>query len=221
MKKADVMKLYRMEELIPVVGQLAQEFTAKESSSVTYERARQLMEAVIYCMAHADEKENLPVGERRPDAGQMYLRGLDCVVEKVRQTQEKYNKLMCFFDHYGNENYRDTVEKALPGFFMYYDAKFAPTETIITMDYPVFGLAMDLEGIDRIRQYLDAIWEEQFYLLLFSREDVIRALHSFHPRYEREFFNLKEIVQQYHGTGNLGNMAWDMLTEIDESGHLG
>lgn len=197
MKMSDVTKLYRMEELLPVVMQLMQEFTAKESSSVTYERARQLMEAVIYCMAHADTG-NLLAAENRPDAGQAYLRGLDDVVEKVRQTQEKYNKLMCFFDHYGNENYRDTVEKTLPGFFLYYDVKFAPTETIITMDYPVFGLDMDLEGIDRIRQYIDAIWEEQCYLLLFSRDDVIRTLRSFHPRYEKEFFNVKEIVQRDH-----------------------
>lgn len=46
--KSDVISLYSMEELIPIVAKLTEEFTAKESSSVTYERARQFMEAVIY-----------------------------------------------------------------------------------------------------------------------------------------------------------------------------
>lgn len=40
MKKSDVTALYPMEELIPLVGMLAEAFTAKESSSVTFERAK-------------------------------------------------------------------------------------------------------------------------------------------------------------------------------------
>ena len=63
------------------------------------------------------------------------------------------------------------------------------------MDYPVFGIDTDLEGIDMIEQYIDAIWEEQCYLLKFPRNYVISELRSFHPQYEREYFNLKEIIE--------------------------
>ena len=41
---------YEMEELIPIVGRLAEKYTANESTSVTYEKAEQLMGAVLYCM---------------------------------------------------------------------------------------------------------------------------------------------------------------------------
>ena len=129
-----------------------------------------------------------------PSAGEAYRIGYEAVIEKVKATQEKYNKLMQFFDDYGNRNYLDTVEKALPGFFLYYDVKFAPMDNIITMDYPVFGLDMEAEGIDRIRQYLDAIWEEQCYLIKFPRNFILEELRSFHPKYEKEYFNLKEIL---------------------------
>ena len=44
---------YEMEELVPIVAQLAEKYTSKESSSVSYERAQQLMEAVLYCIAHS------------------------------------------------------------------------------------------------------------------------------------------------------------------------
>ena len=54
-----------------------------------------------------------------------------------------------------------------------------------------------LEGIDRICAYMDAIWEEQCYLMNFSRDYIISALRSFHPRYEKEFFNIREIVDMY------------------------
>lgn len=195
MMKSDVNNIYEMEDLIPIVGKLAEEFTAKESSSVTYERARQFMEAVIYCMAHLETGGNLLVTAGRLPAKEAYQLGRDAVIEKVRKTQEKYNELMRFFDHYDNRNYRDTVEKALPAFFLYYDVKFAPMENIITMDYPILGLDMTLEGIDMIRQYIDAIWEEQLYLLKLPRNYVISSLRTFHPRYENEYFNIKEIVE--------------------------
>lgn len=193
MRKTNITDFYTMDDLIPVVGRLTEEFTLKESSSVTYERARQLMKAVIYCISHF-EAGNALTTNNNLSAMEAYNLGYIAVIEKVKETQKKYNELMKFFDHYENRNYRDTVEKALPGFFLYYDVKYAPMENIITMDYPVFGMDMNLEGIDMIRQYIDAIWDEQCYLMRFPREYIISELHSFHPYYEKEYFNIKEIV---------------------------
>lgn len=194
MRKEDVTAIFEMEDLIPIVGRLMEEFTSKESSSVSYERAKQFMEAVIYCIVHSQEGDSVVVTNKAISAEEVYRQGFLAVVEKVRETQKKYNELITFFDSYGNRNYRDTVEKALPGFFLHYDVKYAPIENIITMDYPVFGMDMSLEGIDMIRQYIDAIWEEQCYLMKFPREYVISELRSFHPHYEKEYFNLKEII---------------------------
>ncbi len=39
---------YTMEELVPIVGKLAEKYTAYESTSITYEKAEQLMEAALY-----------------------------------------------------------------------------------------------------------------------------------------------------------------------------
>lgn len=149
----------------------------------------------MYCIRHFYEKDSessLASVDKIP-AREAYRRGYRAVCEKVQKAQEKYNRLMTYFCHYGNENYRDTVEKAIPGFFLYYDVDFAPTDSIITMDYPVFGIDMETEGIDRLDQYLDAILEEQDFLQQFPKDDVVNMLRSFHPRYEKEFFNLKEI----------------------------
>lgn len=85
MMKSDVSSIYSMEDLIPIVGKLAEEFTAKESSSVTYERARSLMEAVIYCMAHLKTGDNSITTGRLP-AIDAYQLGYDAVIQKVRET---------------------------------------------------------------------------------------------------------------------------------------
>ncbi|MDI9242631.1 DUF6179 domain-containing protein [Fusibacillus kribbianus] len=109
MKYSDVTALYPMEDLIPVVAKLAEKFTAKESSSVTYEQARKLMKAVIYCIAHLEIGETALAAAGTLPAGEAYRLGYEAVIGKTRNTQEKYNKLMDFFDHYGNRNYRDTI----------------------------------------------------------------------------------------------------------------
>lgn len=194
MNREDVTSLYTMEELLSIVGELAEKYTSKESSSVTYEKASQLMEAVIYCIAHFESRDNLLRTQALPMARDAYRIGYENVIRKVKDTQKRYNELINFFDDFGNRNYRDTVEKALLGFFLYYNPLFAPMENIITMDYPVFGLDMSLEGIDIIAEYIDAIWEEQQYLRKFPRNYVIGELRCFHPKYENEFFNLREVL---------------------------
>lgn len=200
MTPSDVTNLYTPNDLLPIVRRLTEKYTSRESSSVTYERAQQFMGAAIYCIGHCTGGEcfqNAPSivfpGTSFLSAEDAYNQGYETVLTLVREALEKYNRLMCFFDHYGNRNYRDTVEKAMPAFFLHYDPRFAPTEHIITLDYPVLGLNMTFEGIDMIQQYLDAIYAEQCYLKQFPRETVVETLRHFHPLYEQEYFNLREI----------------------------
>ena len=44
---------YKMEELLPVVSELAQKYTGYESTSITYEKAQMLMGAVLNTVIHA------------------------------------------------------------------------------------------------------------------------------------------------------------------------
>ena len=46
---------YEMEELVPIVGKLAEKYTANESTSITYEKAEQLMGAILYCIHELKE----------------------------------------------------------------------------------------------------------------------------------------------------------------------
>ena len=43
-----------MEELVPIVGKLAEQYTAYEHTSMPYEKAEQLMQAVLYCIHEAE-----------------------------------------------------------------------------------------------------------------------------------------------------------------------
>lgn len=203
---------YKMEELVPIVGKLAQRYTAGESTSVTYEKAEQLMGAVLYCIREAayaergdyscekgQQKSDILAKQEKLSAQQAYERGLACVEQKVRAALSLYNELMSAFDSYGNRCLYDTVVKGMPEFFKWYDMRFAPQDTILTLDYPVLRDLSAYTGIDRIYEYLLCIEKEQAFLRTFSRNDVIDALASYNPAYEDMVDNICGAVKGASG----------------------
>ncbi len=261
---------YEAEELLPIVSELAVKFTSGDSTSVSFEKARQLMEAVIYCIQEAERKDSVmpgmngdvecsritekgsctkesemindkinkeadneirivnihEQGNSCPSAAEIYRLGKEAVFHKVELTKEKYNWLAMAFCDYGNENLRDTVLEAIPGFFKYYDPVFAPQDTIITMDYPVLNRDIALQGIDAVAAYLDAIELEQFFLGRIRTDIVCSILQEFDEDYKKQFFNISSIVMRHividmligKGVGEPAGQedylhAWDLVCE--------
>lgn len=187
---------YKMDELLPIVAELAEKYTSKESTSVSYETARRLMEAVLYCIHHC-ESENQLVSKNGLSTKEAYQSGYKKVIEKVKKTQIAYNQMLTNFCAYGNENYHDTVTKAIPGFFRYYDVRFAPQETIITMDYPVICPITDCCGIDAMAKYVEYISYEQRFMGALPQEYVQEVLYQFQPNYRKQIYNICSIILRH------------------------
>ena len=206
---------FRMEELLPIVAWLSEKYTSKESTSISYEKARQLMEAVLYCI-HQCEDNNQLMSKGEMDAKKIYQAGYQRVIQKVQNTQIVYSEMIEQFDAYGNENYYDTVIKALPGFFRYYDARFAPQETIITMDYPTICPVTDSSGIDAIEKYVQYISFEQQFMGALPQEYIQEVLFRYQAGYKKQFYNICNIIFR-HILGNMmiGKSLGQLSTEED------
>ena len=185
---------YKMEELVPVVAKLAQGYTAGESTSITYERAQQLMEAVLYCINEGEREERFSLmnGELSPEKA--YDIGAKCVEEKTKHTLFLYNEVMVHFDSYENECLYDTVAKGLPEFFRWYDLKYEPQNTILTLDYPVLTDNREHTGINKIYDYVICIQLEQKFLNKFPHEYVVGVLSGYNNEYRLAIDNICEIV---------------------------
>ena len=88
---------YQLEELIPVVAKLAESYTSKESTSVTYEKARQLMEAVIYCIQQCQGSNQL-AGIDKMSAQDAYAFGYEQLLCRVKQAQHAYSEMIVEFE---------------------------------------------------------------------------------------------------------------------------
>lgn len=194
---------YEMEELVPIVAKLTEQYTSKESSSIRFETARQLMEAAIYCIHHSEyivdnnEKSSADVmvnRARHMSAKEAYERGYHILVEKVKRLNVKYSSLLSYFNSYRNQAYYDTIVKGMPAFFLYYDAKFAPQNHILTLDYPTLRFIGDVQGVDAIELYLNYTEYEQTFLKAFPEEYILKTLELHHTDYEELLINVCSIV---------------------------
>ena len=95
---------YEMEELVPIVGKLAEKYTANESTSITYEKAEQLMGAVLYCIHELWENSgNMPSSNKKLSAQRAYEIGAAYVREKTEKALDLYNRILPEFCHYENK----------------------------------------------------------------------------------------------------------------------
>ena len=183
---------YAMEELMPIVIKLSEKYTGRESSSITYETAQMLLKAVMYCI---DERaQEAAIVSEWQNASDAYATGYEMVMNKTKQANKLFSKIIADFCDYGNLAYKETVLDGMPAFFLRYDARFSPQNTLLTLDYPLLLSVGEVSGIDAIYGYLKCIHLEQIFLKKFSRESVITVLKSHHEEYKDLFINICSIV---------------------------
>lgn len=188
---------YSPEELMPIVAKLAERSTDYQSTSITYEKAEQLIEAINYCINEFYMTEGIiPMS---PDSAHLsaemaYAKGVTAVNNKVQRCMLLYNKMLRTFNDYNVISLNDTFIKAIPEFFKWYDIDFAPQANIITYDYPVQKDLSEYCGVDKLFEYLMALQEEQEYLATFEDGYVEDSLLQYHSHYEDLFDNILSIL---------------------------
>jgi hypothetical protein len=189
---------YAVEELLVLVKEQSDINTSKESTSITYEAAQRLMNAVLYCIRENDSiSNNNEHGEAKvanvknfPSAREAYDNGYRLVVEKIKEVNEIFNEIIIDFKDYGNRAYYDTVVKGIPEFFRWYDPRLNPMNHIILVDYNVLEHLNELEGVDLIYRYLLCIRMEQRFLKRFPEEYIRDVLKLLYNDYEDSFINI-------------------------------
>lgn len=84
--------------------------------------------------------------------------------------------------------------KGLPEFFKWYDIRFEPQNTVITLDYPVLEDLSDHSGIDRIFEFIRCIRLEQEFLSAFPASCVTGWLKKYNREYGETADNICETV---------------------------
>ena len=213
--------MYEMEELIPIVAELSEQYTGYESTSIPYEKANQLMEAVIYCIHEYEQSGGNALAAEGVPAKEAYKLGYRLVDKKVREMMEMYHVLLRDFCSYGNIVLKDTVN-AIPEFLKRYDIRYAPQDTILTLDYPLLagmGEASGRTGIDAVYEYVRCICIEQRFLNQFPETYVIQVLRNYAEEHVQgglrplRYTQGHTVMHAPYGAGGLRPLRYEEIIE--------
>ncbi len=185
---------YQMEELLPIVSELAQKYAGYESTSITYEKAQLLMEAVLFCLNEYNSSATDSLVQRDISVKEQYSIGAKLLFEKVENIRKIFNEISFQFEDFGVKCLYDTVQKGIPQFLKWYDIKFCPQNTILTLDYPLLIDCSFLTGADAVYKYIRAIQTEQIFLRKFDKNYVMLVLEKYNSEYSDMIENICSIV---------------------------
>lgn len=197
------MNNYSEEEILEVVAERVRKYTSNESTSVTYNKARQIMSSVLYCMEEADYGQVNSEGKgfssiismkSNQKAKEAFRIGLNKKKEKINDARLLYDKLKESFHYYENDCYFETIVSGMEGFFKVYDVEFDATNHILTLDYPLIKEVRNLKGIDLIYEYLSRTVLEQQFLSRFEEENVIQILSGYPSKHTEAIMNICKLV---------------------------
>ncbi|MDE6608402.1 MAG: hypothetical protein K2K54_11720 [Lachnospiraceae bacterium] len=188
------MESYQMEELAPIVAELAEKYGGYESTSVSYEKAQMLMDAVLYCIHEYEAGGGDMLMDKKVSAKEAYSFGRQLVTQKVKKLTALYNEMMPDFKDYGSLCLKETIVKGIPAFLQRYDTKFNPQDTMLTLDYPILTDISELTGVDAVFGYVRDIYLEQSFLREFHPIYVSEVLSVLHDEYEMLVENICSIV---------------------------
>lgn len=201
-----------MEALMEIMTEITNKYTSKESSSVTYERANLLMEGILYCMELGIKGEGEEISNPLSREREVYELGRHIVMEKTKKARAIYDNLIINFDDYGCINYKDTVLKGLPAFFLNYDPIFEPQNHILTLDYPSLHSFSKEEGVNLLLEYVTGISLEKYFLSYFNRNTIIHLLENVSKEYSALFLdNIAGLVLQNAIGCLIGGKPFDSL----------
>ena len=185
---------YQMEELLPIVSELAQKYAGYESTSITYEKAQLLMEAVLFCLSEYNSSAKDSLVQKDISVKEQYNIGAKLLSEKVENIRKIFNEISFQFEDFGVKCLYDTVQKGIPQFLKWYDIKFCPQNTILTLDYPLLIDCSSLTGADAVYKYIWAIQTEQIFLRKFDKNYVMLVLEKYNSEYSDMIENICSIV---------------------------
>jgi len=191
-----MMNEYSMEEILPVLATRASKYTSNESTSVSYDVARQLMGSILYCIEAngKDVSTEILDSTNKMPADAAFQIGLAKRKEKISKAKNLYETIRHSFCSYQNECYYDTVIKGMPAFFLRYDVEFDATNHILTLDYPLIYPVTDQTGIDIIHEYLIRTQIEQRFLNHFSTDSIEMILNGYDKNHAELIINICKLV---------------------------
>jgi len=173
----------------------AKKYNGLDSTSMTEERVRDLLESILFSLAVLAEKDGLSaqaMSER--DFSQLLVQGQTLLEEKRKAAQTQWSRICLEAPNFGNVFFNETI-KSVGGFFKLYDVYYQAHQIPCSIDYPLMkSVPESMKGVCYIERYLECISLEVRFLNRIGAENVLAFFQKSVPDYRESYMNLCENV---------------------------
>jgi len=181
-----------------LLTQIVERYNSGDSSSIRVEKAQDIMTSNMFTIGlwlkTFQNPDDAITAIKNEQIAELYQKGRKRIDTMVAASKAVHSKMLTRFVGTKNVFYRATIVDAIKGFFKLYYPDFGAHEIHITADYPTHTLMQKLAGIEFIKAYLDALYQENQFCLYFDPDDVHHLLCGYEENYEELLINIYEPV---------------------------
>lgn len=183
-------------ELMMILVEKYKKYTVNDHSSITVEKAQQLMSSILYCINHYLKSldEGLVSSNEYNNAMILYEKGLELGKENLSNAKKLYKKVKNNILNIDNIYYKETLSSGIGLFFRNYDILYEAHETPGSIDYPLAIPISNLNGVEYMLEYLNRIYTENMFCSYFSINDIESLLRGYNENYNDIPLNIFEIL---------------------------
>lgn len=196
-------KAYEIQvEMVQLLQDLIGQFTQGETSSVTTDKAEEIMISILfaldtYALYFEDPVEAIAQLNSK-SVKEIHREGVELLRDYFEEAKVLYSELKKVKLDVQIEAYNLTIDESLPIFLNNYNIIFEAQNTMASIDYPLALDDMRLQGVFYIKQYIERLLMETQFCHLFSQESLLFILINFGKmcrfNYRIELFNVFELM---------------------------
>jgi len=185
-------------ECLALLAKKAERYNSGFSSSLRVEKAQSMMASGLFtigvCLKTYPSPDDAITALKSETVDDLYQKGRERIDTLLTSAKMLYQNLLRNLAEIKNVFYRATIEGGIKGFFKLYDPDYSAQEIHITADYPTCLAVPKLTGIEFITAYLNRLYLENLFCLIFAPEDIHHLMCGYNGEYEELLINVFEQV---------------------------
>ena len=186
-------------QCIGLLADKTEKYNIGESSSIKVELAENIMKSNLYTIGlylkTLPDPDRAAVELKTVKIAELYERGRKLVNARFQIAKGIYNLVQRNKLVTPNHSYNLTLgEKGIGIFFKAYDPEYEAHEFPASIDYQLCNPVEDLAGVEFIQKYLENLYLENEFCLIFKAENIHHLLYGYDKGYADLLINIFEQV---------------------------
>ncbi|WP_024833592.1 DUF6179 domain-containing protein [Ruminiclostridium josui] len=184
--------------LLGLLSRQIEKYTLGESSSVTEEKAENLLKSICFSISVALKQQGNIISAsellKHERVEELFNKGNELIRQYFEDSKRLWFEIKTDGFRTGNIAYNSTINEGLKEFFNFYDYKFSAHETNGSIDYPLSYDEMDLKGIEYIHEYLTHLTMENAFCLHYDSHSIECLLRGYSKYFREDLLNIFELI---------------------------